>query len=372
MKLIYIANLRIPTKRAHGIQVMKMAEAFAKQGAAVELLVPRRLFEVGDDSFQYHQVQKIFQIKKFFNLDTLQLPLGRIGFWITTLSFLLPVKFYLLFKKYDLIYTREPLGGVLFSNFILEIHHLPERIGFFYGFLLKRARSIVVITNSLKKELTGFGVPENKILVFPDSVDFSEFNKDISKEEARRKLELPLDKKIVVYTGSFSIYNWKGLDTLLESAKQLSNDYLLVCVGAHNEAEMGQLKRQYPFANILLKYFVPHQSVVWYLKAADVLALPNKAGNTISEFHTSPLKLFEYMASNRPVISSNLPSLREILTDDDAIFFKPGDVQDLAKAISRLASDEKLQKQLSQNAYFKVNQYTWEKRADKIIKWISA
>lgn len=370
MKLIYIANLRIPTMRAHGIQVMKMAEALAKQGIEVELLIPRRLFEVGNDPFRYHQVQKIFRVRKIINLDTLQLPLGKIGALITTITFLLAAKFYLLFKKYDVLYTREPLVGLFFRNFILEIHHLPKQISFLYEYFLKKARLIVVITNSLKKELIGSDIPENKILVLPDSVDLLEFDKDISKEEARKKLDLPIDKKIVVYTGSFSIYNWKGLNTLLEAAKQFLNEYLLVCVGAHNDEEMNQLKKQYPFNNILLKYYVPHQSVFWYLKAADVLVLPNKAGDKISELHTSPLKLFEYMASRRPIVSSDLLSLREILTEKEALFFEAGNPKDLARAVREISQNQELADQLSQNAYLKVKDYTWSKRAEKIINAI--
>lgn len=357
--------------RAHGIQVMKMAEALAKQGIEVELLIPRRLFEIGDNPFQFHQVSKIFQIRKIFNLDTLQLPFGKIGALITTITFLLAVKFYLLFKKYDIVYTRESLAGLFFRNFILEIHHLPERKGWLYKFILKKANFIVVITNFLKKGLTDIGISEKKILVLPDSVDLKEFDKDISKEEARKKLDLPMGKKIVVYTGSFYIYDWKGVDVLLEAAKRLSDEYLFVCVGAHNEGEIDQIKKRYAISNVLIKPFIPHQLVFWYLKAADALVLPNKSGNKISELHTSPLKLFEYMASKRPIISSDLPSLREILTDNEALFFEAGNPSDLAKAIEKIAVNSGLASQLSYNAYKKVQEYTWDKRAEDIIHYVS-
>lgn len=370
MKLVYIANLRIPTKRAHGIQVMKMCEAFARSGIEVELLVPWRFDGLGEDPFAYHQAQRIFKIRTLPNLDLLQWPVGKLGFLITTGSFLLAAKIYSFFREYNLLYTREPLTGLFFSNFILEIHHLSPKISFVSKYLFKKAKLIVVLNNFLKKELVSVGVSRNKILVFPDCVDLAEFDKDITKEEAREKLDLPLDKKIVVYTGSFSIYDWKGLDTLLEAAKQFSNDYLFVCVGAHNDGEMGQLKKQYPLSNILLKYYVPHQLVFWYLKAADVLVLPNKAGDKISELHTSPLKLFEYMASRRPIVSSDLPSLREILTGQEALFFEAGNPEDLARAVKEVVQNQKLADQLSRNAYLKVKDYTWSKRAEEIINAI--
>lgn len=373
MKLIYIANFRIPTMRAHGIQVMKMCEAFAKRGIEVELLIPRRFFEIGDDPFSYHQIERNFRIRKIPNLDTLQFPLGRIGSLITTVSFLFAAKFYLLFRKYDILYTREPLAGLFFKKFILEIHNLPERKGFLYKFILRKASFIVVITNFLKISIVKIGILENKILVLPDSVDLKEFDNNVSKEEARKRLNLPMNKKIIVYTGSFYIYDWKGVDVLLDSARYLSDDYLLVCIGISNEEEMRLAAGRYSAPNILLKYFVPHHSVIWYLKAADVLVLPNKANDKISEFHTSPLKLFEYMASRRPIVSSDLPSLREILTDREAMFFEAGNSKDLAGVINRIFQNENLSEKLSYNSYQKVKNYTWDKRADKIIGriWIS-
>ncbi len=368
MKITYIANFRIPTMRAHGVQVMKMCEAFAKKGLAVELLIPWRFFSIAEDPFQHHQVQKIFKIKRIFNFDTLQLPLGKIGSWITTLSFLLFVKIHLFFNRCDTLYTRELLAGLFFQNFILEIHHLPAQITPFYKYLLRRAKLIVVITSFLKKELVVSGIPENKILILPDSVDLKEFDLDISKEEARKKLNLPLNKKIIMYSGSFYVYDWKGADVLLEAAKLLPDDYLIVCVGIHNSEEMEQIQKRYAASNILLKYYVPHQSVIWYLKAADALVLPNKAGDKISEFYTSPIKLFEYMAVRRPIISSDLPSLREVLTDQEAVFFEAGNSEDLARAVKSIFQNQELSEKLSYNAYRKVQDYTWDNRVSSLLK----
>ncbi|MDO8430314.1 MAG: glycosyltransferase family 4 protein [bacterium] len=368
MKLVYLANFRIPTKRAHGVQIMKMAEAFAKRGIEVELLIPWRFDGLNEDPFVYHQAKKIFKIRTLPNLDLLQWPVGKLGFVITTISFLLSAKFYLFFKRYDVLYTREPLSGLFFSNFILEIHHLPEKISSTYKYFFKKAKLIVMLNNFLKKEIAGAGVPGNKILVFPDCVDLEEFDQNISKETARKKIDLPLDKKIVVYTGSFSIYDWKGVDVLLEAAKSFGNDYLFVGVGAHNEEEMKQLEDRYPLKNILLKYFIPHQSVIWYLKAADILVLPNKSGNAISVWHTSPLKLFEYMAVQRPIISSDLPSIREVVGEEEVFLVKPNKPEDLSKAISFLSGEKDLQLKLAANAYNKVKNYTWDKRVAAIYE----
>jgi len=121
-------------------------------------------------------------------------------------------------------------------------------------------------------------------------------------------------------------------------------------------------------ANILLVPYQKHAIIPYYLKAADILVLPNEKGNAISEKYTSPLKLFEYMASRRPIVCSDLPSLREILTDKEALFFEAGNPSDLTKAIQKIAGNQELPEQLVYNAYKKVQEYTWDKRAEKIIR----
>jgi len=87
-------------------------------------------------------------------------------------------------------------------------------------------------------------------------------------------------------------------------------------------------------------------------------------------FYASPLKLFEYMASGQPIIASDLPALREILNDKNALFFKPEDASDLARAIKMLKSSQTLGYHLSRQALADVKQYTWAKRAEKILKFI--
>ena len=87
----------------------------------------------------------------------------------------------------------------------------------------------------------------------------------------------------------------------------------------------------------------------------------------MSEKHTSPLKLFEYMASGRPIVASDLLSLREILTEQEAIFFKPDDPLDLALKIKEILVNQSLAEQISQNAREKVQNYTWQNRAHRAL-----
>src|SRR3989344_6032927 len=349
-KLIYIANARIPTEKAHGIQIMKMCESFGEllargsvgRGGEIELLVPRRLNPIKQDPFDYYGVRRNFKITRLPTLDLITFGFGSLGFFIETILFLISSTICLLFGKYDILYTREWLAGLFFRNIVLEIHSLPAKPNFFHKKAWRRARALLVLTSFIKNELVKFGVPENKVLVLPDAVDLAKFDIKISKEEARRKLGLPQDKKIILYTGSFYLYDWKGVDILLKIAEEFGTDLLFLLVGG-SEKEIGEIKNKFKKENILLLGHKPYAEIPYYLKSADVLVLPNKSGHAMSEKHTSPLKLFEYVASD-------LPSFREILTEKEAVFFRPNDSADLARAIKNILENPQLTSEISQNA----------------------
>ena len=97
MKILYIANIRLPTEKAHGIQIMKMCEAFADIGHKVELIVPWRFNFIKIEPFEYYGVKKNFKITKLPSLDLVWL--GRIGFWAQSFTFAEVSGWYALFKK---------------------------------------------------------------------------------------------------------------------------------------------------------------------------------------------------------------------------------------------------------------------------------
>jgi glycosyltransferase involved in cell wall biosynthesis len=102
------------------------------------------------------------------------------------------------------------------------------------------------------------------------------------------------------------------------------------------------------------------------LTQADVLVLPNPA-SAISTRYTSPLKLFEYMAAGKPIVSSDLPSIREILRDGvNALLVSPGDPGMLASAIERLLNDPSLAARLARAALDEVPNYSWQRRAERL------
>ena len=368
MKLIYLANIGLPSRWAHEIQIMKMCEAFASSGTEVELVVPRRARNIKDDFHNFYGVKNNFKITQLFCLDLDPDSVGRFNFWVRLASFLISAKIYLSGIKFDILYTRERATGLFFIDFMLEVHTLPGKIKNSHKKTWQKAEFLVALTSFIKKDLISCGIDEKKILIASDAVDLTEFDLNISKEEAREKLGLPQDKKLIVYTGNFFVPEWKGADILMESAKYVRPDCIFILIGG-NEAELERARNQFSVGNIVLIKRQPHKQIPYYLKAADVLVLPNKKGDVNSEKYTSPMKLFEYMASGRPIVASDLPSIREILSEGNAIFVEASSPKSLAEGIEKTLSDEVIAQKISQQAFEDVQEYSWEKRAKKILDY---
>lgn len=374
--IYYITNTRIPTTRAHGIQIMNMCSSFVKVGAKLVLVVPKRINKIKVDPFEYYNLINNFFIMRFFTLDLFIFEkfLGGLVFRIQLLTFYFSCFLFFLFKsRKNIIYTRDVLGLYLkFLGFkvFYECHDIPSSKEEFFHSLLNKADGIIVISKGLRDYFLKKGYKASKILLAPDAVDMDKFNINITKEEARKKLKLPLNTDIVLYSGH--LYIWKGVDVLAQAAKSINNAKIYFVGGSYND--INRFKNIYTedinLGNIVLVDFQKQEVIPYWLKAADVLVLPNTAKEKISELYTSPLKLFEYMASKKPIIAAKIPSLQSILNEDNCIFFVPDNPDDLAKQVNILLNNKKLYQIKANNAYKKVGKYTWQNRSKQILNFV--
>ncbi len=360
-KILYVHNADFSKPCANRIQVLKMCKAFKKIGQSITLV-----------GFNCDKgiIKKFYGEDVDFDVVSLK-PFG--NYYIKSL--LLFLKFLKLKSDYNWVYTRDLIFAFLVSKLfkrkkvIYELHDASkDKI---WHFLFKRTfknlHCCIVISEGLKDDLIKKGFNEDKIYVFHDGVDLEKFDIDISKEEARNILKLPKDKIIITYTGS--LQNWKGYETFLKSYDYLENkENIIYLIVGGGEKQINRLRKKYKYKNIIFVPFVDHSKIHLFLKASDILVIPNSSKYKISVKYTSPLKLFEYMASKRPIIASNLPSIKEVVSENEVLFFKADDEKDLALKIEKLISDRGLQDRLVKNAYKKVKNYTWEKRAKKIVE----
>lgn len=400
MKLAYLANIRLPTEKAHGIQIMNMCASFASQkrritqtgaqtntDSAIEvtLIVPRRRNPLNADPFEYYGVERNFSICAIQVLDFLALPfLKKLGFILETASFMTSLLWHLRYDVFDVYYTRDLAIAALISRRIpvfYEVHSFPERPTWLHRRAWKRVKGIIVISDGLRTALIEHGVPENKILLARDAVDMKHFQITESRAECRAALQLPIDKKIAVYTGH--LYAWKGANILAQAAEFLyptsntghqTSDITrkpveVYLVGGTDE-DVAAFRARYHAPNLhIVGRRAPREIPLW-LKAADVLVLPTSGKEPIGAQYTSPMKLFEYMASGTPIVATDIPSLREVLNESTACLILPDDAMALAEGVVRVLGDEQWARRLASAAQTRVTEYSWENRAKQIEAFI--
>lgn len=374
MKIFYITDWLIPSYSAHSIQVMKMCQAMAQKGHDVTLIIPNKGVhppDVHSASFWHHYgILQRFPIQPIRYHD-----IGRFSDYL----FGWKTVRYARRAKADLIYTRFP-GAALFAGFmglptICELHEIPQyqRFDDIYRPLLKRAPRLlhfVVITEALKSDLLK-QYPDlfkkTKIIVAPDGVDLERFQQLPDRKTARKLLDLNITNDFVAgYTGHF--YLGKGVELIYQLANRCPRVTFLLMGGTPETIETHrQSVRQKGLENVILIGFVDNADLPIYLSSCDVLLLPNQPTSANQEYSyisrwTSPLKLFEYLACKRPIIASDLPVLREILNDGNALICPPENLDRWQNALLTCRKNTALCKALAVQSRQDVFRHTWKNR----------
>jgi glycosyltransferase involved in cell wall biosynthesis len=253
----------------------------------------------------------------------------------------------------------------------MEIHTVPKNA--LQRHLLPRVDGIVANTIALAHDLTKGGfLPAERVLATHMGVDLNLYDeRRISKQQARAKLGLPLDKKLVLYSGKI-YWGYKEIQYLLEAARRLPGNVELVLVGgrADHVRRWREWAMRENLSNVIFTGFVPPNVVQYYHMAADVLLLYYPTGMELNKYR-SPGKLFEYMAAGRPIIAADYPVLREVLGDDPAALLVPPDAPSLlAQNIANLLADQVKMEELAARALKRVSEFTWEARARKVRAFV--
>ncbi|HPI73751.1 MAG TPA: glycosyltransferase [bacterium] len=391
-RLWYLSNERIPGPSAASIQQVHMCAAFARIHAKVTLVRPWYAGVGADrpadlaqfygtlDNFNVVTTPTLLNLSRPASPGRWRIPLvGGASVWLT-MSFWL----YRRLRKIPageplLLYSRSVNAAMIglwlrqrfFRNrsiaLAFEAHSLAQQPAVFFRSVLRRCDGVIAISHALKTDLSvRLGVAADKVLVAADGISEERLaSPPRSIEEARKAVNMPCSaKKLVVYTGSSK--PGKGAEMFVQAAALASADVLFLFVGDRGQAEV---RRPAP-ANLYCTGRVAPSQAPLFQAAADVLVLPNVAEGSIHAY-TSPLKLFEYMAANRPIVASELAVLREVLTNEDNCLLVPaGNPAALADAVERLLQDEALAARIAARAYAQVRQYTWEKRAQNILDFL--
>lgn len=377
MKIAIIAPTYLPALRANTIQVMKMAQAMAVLGHKVRVAVP------GAPQVSWDVISKHYGLQEKLSITWLPIKhnLRRYDYGIAGLKW---AKAW----QADLLYTRLPqaaaFGSLSGMPTVFEIHDLPHSIT---GKLLLRlfrkgkgSRKIVVISRSLADDLI-CELPSladsAQLLVAPDGVDLVRYRNILTIEQAREKLGQDYDfhlgqsRKVVGYTGH--LYAGRGVAMMLEMAAALpEHTFLIVGGDPDNVTKIRDLVSTRVLKNVILTGFVPNAEVPVYQFACNTLMMPYQrhvaasSGGDIGRY-LSPMKLFEYLACERPILSSDIPVLREVLDTEVALLLPPDDVKPWIKALQDIESNPEVYRIYGERARARAVDHTWEKRAEKIL-----
>jgi glycosyltransferase involved in cell wall biosynthesis len=358
MHIAYVTNVRFPNERAHGQQIQAVTQTLKELGHDITIIAPFRN--------ETKHVQRN-DIRYVGSTDFIHSPFfpGILGLWMVnhTMRKALPLEL----GSFDLLYTRSPalLAPLVASGkpVILELHGIPRWNQSAFVRLCNQCAKVVCLTSPMKEELLRMGVHEDRLIIEGDAIDVRVLACMMEKEQARERFHLPPSAFVVGYAGSFETMGLsKGVDQIIQAVETLhAEDRSIIALLAGGSSSA---------SNDAVRHVgkIPHDDVSMVLAACDVLVYP--APNTHHPYfmrYTSPLKIFEYMAANRPIISADLPPIHDVLDAPTARFYEPGNIQALMEQIQWVKTHPAEAHMMAEASLEKVQSHTWQKRMERIL-----
>jgi glycosyltransferase involved in cell wall biosynthesis len=370
MKIISISASFVPSNAANSIQVVKATHALAALGHQVSLLVP------GNNPASQTNLQAHYGLQHPIEIIWIpeNLALKRYDFAFKAVSEAQNM-------GADVIYTWMLQTAVLALRkkmpTILELHdRVTGKIGpwLFRRFCVSNTcKRLLTNTRALSQLLMtefGLGSHDLEIQIAPNGVELERYQNFLTLSQARQTLRLP-EQFTAGYTGHF--YSGRGMELMFDLAKALPQVHFLWVGGEAPKVDYWKKRALSEGVNNLsLTGFVSNRVLPQYQMAADVLLMPYGrqiagSGGGDSAKIASPMKMFEYMAAGRAIISSDLPVIHEVLNDTMAVFCPPDDLPAWVKAITSLQADPSKRQALGEAARTAVGAYTWQSRAERAL-----
>lgn len=385
-ELHYISFVRFPTEKAHGLQIAQNCEAFADMGYDVTLWASTRKnipeMDAIKDIHAHYGVNANFAIKRISSIDIYHLASGNprleyIAFWVHTISYCLMLILNVFMNKADIYYSRDRYPLIALSLIIpkeklaFEVHQFAptDKGAKAQQSLVRRVGHIVAITPKLQEDFINKhrALPE-QIMLAHDGIREARFSQLLDKTEARQRVGWEQSAFIVGYMGRLHTMGMdKGVGLLVDASAKIEGVTLALVGGPDDMAN--QLEQQWLEQGGDSRAFynagtVKPDEIPTYLAAFDVCAMPFPWTEHYA-YYMSPLKLFEYMASGKAILATDLPSVIDVVTHrETAYIVEPGNQKAIGEGIIALKNDATLRETLGRNAReIVLAKYTWEARA---------
>lgn len=380
-KIAYINDQPYPIAKADTEQVMNTVSALAAEGLDIALVIPKSWRNLGvPREKRMQQLREFYQFTNGFHLkELLHLPLTKLRLEKYSHGVIAPL--WAKLAGYQIIYTRNPLPAFVSLALGMPIVYETFRIyggrnrliGQWLARLTHTNKLIGIITHSLpsKESLLKFGAREEKIAVIHNGFNHSLYSEPITKTRARQILNLPQTEKIACFTGRLD--RDKGVDTLVELAAKTPEVTFYLIGKVQNEAEdwIEKLAAQNNARNVRRLPWMSVDKFRYYLFAADVLLIPPTSAPMLKFRRTVlPIKLFQYLAAGRVILAPALPDTQSILNERNAVLVAPDNLEAAAAALRRIFADREWAESLALQARKDSENYSWKRRAMKIISFI--
>lgn len=379
-----VANARMPSQRAQSLQVAQAAASFARAGMETKLWYARRrdtpLPVNAAELWDHYAVPAGTRpdaeaVPCIDMIDRVARALQFVPARIQELTFARnAARRIRKLPETDWVVTREVEVAAQLRRrprLALELHRVPG------GRMRRRCLAQVIgsgtrllaISGGVRDDLIAQGAAAQRIHVAHDGFEPSRFAALPTRAEACADLGLDPGLPVVVYTGG--LMTWKGVEVLVDAARGMQHVQFVIAGGM--DADVRALKVAAQGApHVRIDGFQPPSRVSTYLAAADVGVVPNRSTPAISARYTSPLKVFEAMAVGLPLVVSDLPSLRDVLTSDQARFVPAEDAAALAEALAELLGDADRRSAMSRALLAAAPDNTWDARAARILDFLEA
>ncbi|MBI4516772.1 MAG: glycosyltransferase family 4 protein [Deltaproteobacteria bacterium] len=258
-----------------------------------------------------------------------------------------------------------------YRRYLRQYRLLPQLAEWSEAQTLARADGVFVVSNALKRYFAAHGVMEERISVIPNGVDPARFNPAVADAEVRARLGH--DRVIVAFVGSFASFH--GVELLRQAIvevlpRRLSVTFLMVGSSPLSAALQGECRARGYEDRVEFAGFVPPQQVPKLMAAADILLAPYAAEEF---FYLSPIKLFEYLACGRAVLTARQGQMAEVVADgENGLLYDPRSPNAFIAQLLRLIDDPMLRARLGFNGRRTVERgYTWKTNAERVAAVLS-
>ena len=375
LKIVYLSDSVLPSKRANSVHVMHMCNAFK------ELRHQVTLFGFKGDNDTIDEIMNWYGVSGF-HINLTSLRILKLTLWWHAWNMLRGVRK----LKPDVVFGRSLYGCYVLAKHgfkvCLETHDpinaLTQKQQEIFIKLLRSPNlmGIVVISEALKNIILSQTelINEDRVFVAHDGATIQNFtDNDIASYPWPNSKNERLQ---IGYVGTIS--QGRGIELIVELARKLGQLDFHIIGGRKEDLVKIGLVDIWPLENLFFHGFVSPKEAALARKRCDVLLAPYqenvtlKSGKNTAKY-MSPLKVFEYMEAGKAIIASDLPVLREVLTDgENCILIDPKSMTDWVKGVVFLSENNTLRQALgckaSQSLYMN---YTWEKRSERILAFIN-